>query len=170
MNKILFTLFLLFLIGCFGNENTPVGDILPIKLPKGFSITKFATTPGARSLAKGPDGVLFVGTRGSNNINTVYAVTYDAKNPTRGEVKIISDKLNVPNGVAFKDNNLYIAEVSKILVFENIVQNWGKGVTPKILPIKFPTDGYHGWKYIKFAPSGELIVPVGTPCNVCNPK
>ncbi len=86
-------MFFLFLTGCWAQQAPPPSDQLPIKLPEGFTITKFATTPGARSLAKGPDGVLFVGTKGANN---VYAVTYDAKNPTTGVVKIISDKLNVP--------------------------------------------------------------------------
>ncbi|TDJ04102.1 MAG: sorbosone dehydrogenase family protein, partial [Deltaproteobacteria bacterium] len=162
--KILFTF--LFLTACWAQNTPPLSDQLPIKLPAGFTITKFATTPGARSLAKGPDGVLFVGTRGTNS---VYAVTYDAKNPTIGEVKIISDKLNVPNGVAFKEGSLYVAEVSRILVYEHITKNWGKGVTPKVLPINFPTDRYHGRKYIKFSPKGELIVPVGAPCNVCIP-
>jgi glucose/arabinose dehydrogenase len=159
----------LLLLGCWPKQATTPKGALPIKLPDGFTITKFAITPGARSLAKGPEGVLFVGTRGRNNINTVYAVTYDPKYPTLGEVKIISDQLNVPNGVAYKNNNLYVGEISRILVYENITKHWGEGVTPKVLPVQFPTDGHHGWKYIKFSPSGELVVPVGAPCNVCIP-
>ena len=62
-----------------------------------------------------------------------------------------------------------MAEVNRILVYEDILKNWGQGVTPKVLPVKFPSDRHHGWKYIKFSPSGELIVPVGAPCNICEP-
>ena len=32
-----------------------------------------------------------------------------------------------------------------------------------------PARGHHGWKYIAFGPDGWLYVPVGAPCNVCEP-
>jgi glucose/arabinose dehydrogenase len=32
---------------------------------------------------------------------------------------------------------------------------------------RFPSDGHHGWKFIRFGPDGMLYVPVGAPCNVC---
>ena len=34
---------------------------------------------------------------------------------------------------------------------------------------KYPTETHHGWKYIAFGPDGKLYVPVGAPCNICNP-
>jgi glucose/arabinose dehydrogenase len=30
-------------------------------------------------------------------------------------------------------------------------------------------DGAHGWKFIAFGPDGKLYVPVGAPCNICEP-
>jgi len=27
----------------------------------------------------------------------------------------------------------------------------------------------HGWKFIRFGPDGWLYVPVGAPCNICEP-
>jgi len=168
MIKFLFALFLLYSSMLWGmSKGSPkLPGLSGINLPKGFSITKFADVPGARSLAKGPDGVIFVGTRGDHR---VFAVSYDFKNPKTGKVKVIAKNLTMPNGVAYRDNNLYVGEVSKILVYENIVKNWGQGVTPKVLPVTFPSDKHHGWKYIKFSPSGELVVPVGAPCNICKP-
>ncbi len=34
---------------------------------------------------------------------------------------------------------------------------------------KLPGDVPHGWKFIKIGPDGKLYVPVGAPCNICEP-
>jgi hypothetical protein len=34
---------------------------------------------------------------------------------------------------------------------------------------QFPKDRHHGWKFIAFGPDGMLYVPVGAPCNICQP-
>ena len=33
-----------------------------------------------------------------------------------------------------------------------------------------PSDTWHGWKWIDFGPDNKLYVPVGAPCNICNPS
>ena len=33
-----------------------------------------------------------------------------------------------------------------------------------------PSDTHHGWKWIDFGPDNKLYVPVGAPCNICNPS
>jgi glucose/arabinose dehydrogenase len=38
-----------------------------------------------------------------------------------------------------------------------------------IVTDKFPKDTHHGWKFIAFGPDGKLYVPVGAPCNICEP-
>ena len=35
---------------------------------------------------------------------------------------------------------------------------------------KLPGERHHGWKFIAFGPDGALYVPVGAPCNVCEPS
>jgi glucose/arabinose dehydrogenase len=35
-------------------------------------------------------------------------------------IKILAENLTMPNGVALKDGNLYVAEVSRILRFDDI--------------------------------------------------
>jgi hypothetical protein len=37
---------------------------------------------------------------------------------------ILDSGLNMPNGVAFKDGDLYVAEVSRILKYEDMSLNW----------------------------------------------
>jgi glucose/arabinose dehydrogenase len=34
---------------------------------------------------------------------------------------------------------------------------------------RLPKDRHHGWKFIAFGPDGKLYVPVGAPCNICEP-
>lgn len=137
-----------------------------IKLPAGFAISVFADNlPGARSLAVGRDNVVFVGTRGQGR---VYAVRHDGGRATR--VITLASGLNQPNGVALKDGALYVAEVSRILRFDNIEARLeGEIPRPVVVTDRFPRETHHGWKFIAFGPDGRLHVPVGAPCNICAP-
>src|SRR6267143_21542 len=135
-----------------------------IKLPPGFEISVFADgVPVARSLALGRNNVLFVGTRADR----VYAVRYrDAK---ATQVLTIASGLRMPNGVAFKDGALYVAEVNRILRFDDIEAQLDARPKPAIVTDRYPGETHHGWKFIRFGPDGRLYVPVGAPCNVCEP-
>jgi glucose/arabinose dehydrogenase len=69
--------------------------------------------------------------------------------------------------VAFRKGALYVAEVSRILRFDDIEADPAKPRTPVVVNSSFPSDEHHGWKYIAFGPGDRLYVPVGAPCNVC---
>lgn len=88
-----------------------------IKLPPGFSISVYATVPNARSLCWGSKGVLFVGNKDDKN---VYAITDTDKNGKADSVYTIATGLTMPNGVAFRDGSLYVAEISRIIRFDSI--------------------------------------------------
>ncbi len=135
-----------------------------IKLPAGFSISVYAEVPNARSMTLSPSGVLYVGTRGSDK---VYAVTDDNRDGKADKVYTIASGLNSPNGVAFRDGNLYIATISSIYKMEQIEKRLADPPRPSLLYSAYPSDEHHGWKFIAFGPDGKLYVPVGAPCNVC---
>jgi glucose/arabinose dehydrogenase len=138
-----------------------------IKLPKGFKIDVYAEVDNARSLAISPSGVVYAGNR---NGDKVYAVK-DTDGDFKADKKwVIASGLNMPNGVAFKDGDLYVAEVSRILKFSGIESKLNNPGKPDIIKDDYPTEGHHGWKYIAFGPDGKLYVPVGAPCNICEPK
>ncbi|HET7663182.1 MAG TPA: PQQ-dependent sugar dehydrogenase, partial [Rhodanobacteraceae bacterium] len=40
---------------------------------------------------------------------------------------------------------------------------------PEVVTDKLPSRHHHGWRFIAFGPDGRLYVPVGAPCNICNP-
>ena len=160
--KIIYISFLLFILSC-----TTKDEVLnpQIKLPSGFKISIYAENiPNARSMELSESGILFVSTRTAGN---VYALIDNNKDYRIDEVITIVTGLNMPNGVALKDGDLYVAEVSRIIKFPQIEKNLRN--TPSYIVIRddFPTARSHGWKFIKFGPDGKLYIPVGAPCNIC---
>jgi len=138
-----------------------------IKMPDGFKIEVFAEVENARSMAMSPSGVLYVGNR---NGDKVYAVK-DTDGDFKADKKwVIASGLNMPNGVAFKDGDLYVAEVSRILKYVGIESKLDNPPAPVIVNDTYPDKTDHGWKYIAFGPDGKLYVPVGAPCNICESK
>ena len=136
-----------------------------IKLPEGFHIRVYAEgVTGARSLSLSPNGTLFVGTRSGGRL---YALRDEDGDHKAERVIILASGLNRPNGVAFKDGDLYVAEISRILRYRDIEAHLDNPPQPEIVNDAFPTDRSHGWKFIRFGPDGLLYVPVGAPCNIC---
>jgi len=152
-----------FITSCFPPCDS---DLLgKIKLPDGFTICFYADNiPGARSLALGENGTLFVSTRGEGD---VYAVTDNNGDYVADEIILIDSGLDMPNGVAIRDGDLYVAEVSKVLKYEDIEDNLENPPDPIVLKDDLPTEFLHGWKYMDFGPEGKLYFQIGAPCNVC---
>src|SRR3954469_14389138 len=119
-----------------------------IKLPPGFEISLFAEVEGARSMALGENGTLFVGTMGSK----VYAVRHDGTHAT--SVMAVASRLNQPNGVAVKDGALYVAEISRITRYDAIESHLAQPPKPAVVYDQYPKDPHHGWKFIRFGPDG----------------
>ena len=171
--KVYFVLFLLIitaLISCEPKnkalEKKDDPQLSKLKLPEGFSISFFATdVNNARSLALGDNGTVFVGNRKGKN---VYALV-DADGDGVAEKKYtVANDMNAPNGVAFHDGALYIAEIDKVYRIDNIESTLENPAKPVLINDSFPSEEHHGWKYIAFGPDGKLYVPVGAPCNICN--
>jgi glucose/arabinose dehydrogenase len=143
-------------------------DKLPIeklKAPKGFKIELYAAGVGnARTLRQGDKGTVFVGSR---LLDKVYAIVdRDGKR----EVKPIYSGLYRPNGLAFKDGALYIAELSRISKVEKIEDNLDNPAKPVVIYDDLPKDEAHGWKFLTIGPDNKLYFQVGAPCNICMPS
>jgi len=143
-----------------------------LRLPAGFSIALYAEVSGARSMALAPDGTIFVGSQS----DTVHAVVDRDQDGRSDEVVVVADSLQVANGVAFKDGSLFVADLNRVLRFDDILDfviqpaaaRSSKPI-PAVVLSGLPTDTYHGWRYLAFGPDGLLYLSVGTPCNVCEP-
>ncbi len=134
--------------------------------PDGFRVEVYAeAVEGARSLALGAEGTVFVGSRDAGR---VYALV-DADGDARAErIVVIAEGLNSPNGVAFRDGDLYVAEIDRILRYTDIESALDDPPEAEVVSDAYPSDTHHGWKFIAFGPDGYLYVPVGAPCNICD--
>jgi glucose/arabinose dehydrogenase len=149
--------------GAAAAASLPVPDLplSSLKLPPGFQVELFARVPNARQMSLGKTA-LFVG---SMRAGKVYAV------PLKGSRKpvVIADGLAMPVGVAFRDGDLYVSAVSRVVRLRNIEARLNKPPRPEVVSSDYPSDPHHGWKFIAFGPDGKLYVPVGAPCNICEP-
>ena len=138
-------------------------DALPIdrlKLPPGFEIEVFARVDNARQMALGKH-TLFVGSRRAGKVHAI---------PLNGPRTplVVAEGLEMPVGVAFRDGDLYVSAVSRVLRLRDIEANLNAPPRPETASAAWPGDTHHGWKFIAFGPDGRLYVPVGAPCNVCD--
>jgi len=135
-----------------------------VTVPPGFHVTTFTSAvPGARSLTLGAKGTVFVGTQSGS----VYAVVDQDHDGTADHVFTIAKGLDMPNGVAFRQGALYVAEVSRVQRYDAIEDRLATPPAPVTVIDGLPREHHHGWKFIAFGPDDLLYVPVGAPCNVC---
>jgi glucose/arabinose dehydrogenase len=143
-------------------SNLPIDRIT---LPEGFEISVYASgLPNARMLALGDNGTVFVGTRQAGN---VYALTDADGDGVAEQTRTLLRGLNSPNGVAFLDGALYVAEIGRILRYDDIEAQLDAPPQPLVVNGSLPNEPHHGWKTIHFGPDGALYIPSGAPCNVC---
>lgn len=141
-------------------------DLAQIKLPPGFSISLFADkVDNARSMQWNGKSILYVGSRGAGN---VYALVDKDGDYRADEKYIIARNLRMPNGIAYRNGDLYVAEIHRVLLFKDIDKNYQRTPRPDVIFADLPQHTHHGWRYIAFGPDGKLYIPIGAPCNICD--
>ena len=139
-------------------------DLSEIRLPDGFVIEEYVTgVRNARGMAIGENGTLFIGTR---QIGKVHAVR-DPGGPNQEIIELASNLIS-PNGLAVRGSSLFVAEIHRILEYEDVEERLGQDISPKVFHDGMPSDRHHGWRAIGFAPDGWLYVAQGAPCNICD--
>ncbi|HEY0197341.1 MAG TPA: PQQ-dependent sugar dehydrogenase [Rhodanobacter sp.] len=136
-------------------------------LPKGFHIAVYsADVPDAREIALGTNGTVFVGSSGAGK---VYALTDSNGDGVADKVQVVASGLQSPIGVAFHDGDLYISAISKIVALRDIEHHLDSPPAPELVTDKLTRETHHGGKFLAFGPDGKLYVPIGAPCNICDP-
>ena len=101
---------------CLGAPAASTPDLSKLALPDGFSISVVSdAVPNARQMALSPGGTLFVGTRrvpGGARMGEIYAIQPGEDN-LGGELITLAKGLNVPNGLAYREGDLYVAELHR---------------------------------------------------------
>ena len=152
------------LLASFNGSAQAELDLSDIQLPPGFSIEIWSDeVPNARSLALGDNGTVFVATRRDGR---VYALLPNEN--TSPTVITLAKGLVMPNGVAFHDGDLYVAENHRITRYPDIEASLPQVPEAEVVIDTLSTERHHGWRYIDFGPDGKLYVAIGAPCNVCD--
>lgn len=149
--------------GCIGQER----DLSSIRLPEGFRIEVYADqVPDARSLALGSNGTVFVGSRSAGNVYALVDLDDDGKSD---RTITIASGLDTPNGVAFKNGSLFVAEIDRVIRYDGIESRLENPPSPVVVKEGLPSESAHGWKVIRFGPDEKLYIAIGAPCNICEP-
>jgi glucose/arabinose dehydrogenase/cytochrome c5 len=147
------------------NQVTPVPDLAGFKLPKGFHISVYAdNVPAARALAVSDSGIVYVGSRAAGK---VYALVPGA-DKTTASVVVIAEKLQAPIGLTLVNGALYVAEINRVIRFDDIDKRYAGKPSFTVVKGDIPNDKAHGEKVLKLGPDGKLYMPVGAPCNTCD--
>lgn len=163
----------LVLLACSGAVCVPTirgGDpsLSEIKLPQGFVIEVYAEgITNARAMCWGDRGTLFVGSRSEGVVHALRDKDGDGR---AEEHHLVAKDLNMPVGVTFRNGDLYISAVNRIVKLVGIEDHLTDPPAPVTVTEQYPSETHHGWKFIAFGPDGKLYVPVGAPCNNCLSK
>jgi len=140
-----------------------VGDL--VNLPDSFQIKLYAKVPEARTLVVVPElGAVFVGQRKGNTVHAI--IDKDMDGEVEAVVRVLRG-LKSPNGIAWRDGWLYVAEQHRLVRYPATDLKTLIAAEPEVLYDDLPDDSWHGWRYARFGPDGMLYVSIGAPCNIC---
>ena len=162
--KFFLCVFLIFSI--FNFKNIHSDEIIDfLNAPNGFKIEVFIDgIDSPRQITESDSGNIFVGSR---NAGTISAISVNK------DIRVIAKGLSNSTGVTYHNGDLYFSEVNSIWKIPNIDEalSSSEQMPDKVLVTNnLPSDTWHGWKWIDFGPDNKLYVPVGAPCNICNPS
>jgi glucose/arabinose dehydrogenase len=149
----------------------PEGQLAPLVVPQGFAATIFARDiKGARVLARDNRGVMLVSQTSEGKVSALPDANQD--NVADSSVTVLSG-LKQPHGILVNCDlegancMLYVAETDKLSVYSYDASNF-KATFKKTLA-HFPYGDGHYTRTLLMHPDGkQLLVSVGSSCNVCN--
>ena len=145
-----------------GTVTPPDGSFpSPLTVASGMRITYFAKVPGARVMAMGADGAVYVTVTGSNKVVRVWDTNGDN---VADSARTVVEGLNGPSGLAFHKGYLYIANTNGVVRVQLDAQGVASGspVSLNSLP-----GGGHSTRTIVFGADSAMYVSVGSSCNLC---
>jgi len=132
-----------------------------LQVPAGFAVDVYAEgLRGARFMALGPDGTPYLSITRAGKVVKLPDVNGDGRADT---VITVAEGLNLPHGLAFRGDTLYVAENDKVVRFRP------GAAAPEVVVPNLPGRGGHFTRTIVFGPGdGKLYVSVGSSCNICD--
>lgn len=133
-----------------------------LTLPPGFTVGRFAEVPGARFMALGPDGAVYVTRPGAGEV--VRLVDADGNGEAESRIVAVSG-LNRPHGLAFHGGFLYIANTDGVVRVRLGVA--GRATTAPERVNSYSGGGGHWSRSIVFGADSAMYVAIGSTCNMC---
>jgi len=137
-----------------------------LSAPPGFHVEVVSSkVPGARFIAVAPNGDVIVSETTRGRVVAIRAGAAADEEPT-----VILDGVELPHGLAFRGDDLYVATWSGVLKGRYVRRSQLK---PKTLVSDMPESGDHNDRALALAGDGTIYVSSGSDCNVCvepNPR
>ena len=115
---------------------------------------------GARFMTLGPDGTLYLTLTRQGRVVKLPDANADGR---ADSVITVAQGLNLPHGLAFRGDTLYVAETHRVVRFVP------GSATPQGVVPDLPHGSGHFTRTIVFGPAdGKLYVSVGSSCNICD--
>ena len=127
---------------------------------EGLEIGVFAAGFGhARMLAESPSGELVLSEHFEGRV--LKLADRDADGVAEEIVPILTG-LNIPHGLAFVGDVLFVAETDRVLRLDV----WWDGASAREI-IRLPGGGHHQTRSLAVGPDGKLYASIGSSCDVC---
>lgn len=140
------------------------GGLVEMELPDGYASAVFAEgLDGPRFLDVSPDGVLFVAERGPDR---VVALPDTDGNGMADEVVEIGTGYGRANDLAFApDGTLLVAGETALWA---VTLDGLREADRRVVVDDLPVGGFHTTKSVDALPTGEILLSIGSSCNVCD--
>jgi glucose/arabinose dehydrogenase len=134
-----------------------------LRVPAGFKVDYFArNVAGARFMALGPDGAVYVSQPSSGNV--LRLVDQNGDGVAESSVVAISG-LTYPHGLAFHKGFLYVANTDGVVRVQLGADGRASG-TPQYVN-HFSAFGDHPTRTVVFGADIAMYVSIGSTCNLC---
>ncbi len=141
-------------------QETSSGLPFRLSVPSGFTIDTVSNRiRGARFLAVAPNGDVVV-----SEIQAGQVVAVRPGSPVDAPPIVVARGLPLPNGLAFRGNDLYIAAWTGVYIVRDYPRSIG---SPVALFSDMPRNGGHNARALALAADGGIFVSSGSSCNVC---
>ncbi|MEE9611181.1 MAG: sorbosone dehydrogenase family protein [Desulfatiglandales bacterium] len=135
-----------------------------LEVPEGFTISVYASgLESARFMAIDDNGDIYLSQTKKGKISVLRDLNGDG---VADEALEYAEGLNLPHGLAFDGDWLYVAENDKVV---RLIDEDGDHLADRKETVvdNLPGQGGHFTRTIGFGPEGKMYVSVGSSCNVC---
>jgi glucose/arabinose dehydrogenase len=147
------------------NVDAPAGaGRAELQVPAGFVASVFAEgLDNPRFMAVGPDGTLFVAERGADRVVALPDADADGE---ADEVVEVGTGYDRGQDLAFTDAGMLLVAGQSTLW--EVTLDGQREAERRPVVDGLPTGGSHSTKSVAILPSGEILLSIGSSCNVCD--